>query len=188
MRMVPRLFVGSCMIDPARMANQPAPGRDCGSCTLCCKVYDVPAVESVAGTWCKHCLPGRGCGIHATRPDHCRAFFCLWMTQGFLGPEWKPDKARFVLTMDPTTNWLFVQLDPGAPQAWRKEPYLTQLRRWASAGNRPVIVFLNKSATAVLPTHDVQIGTIAPDERLVLREELAGGRPRMTVAKVRAAA
>lgn len=176
------------MIDPARMVNQPAQGRDCGSCTLCCKVYDVPAVESVAGSWCKHCLPGRGCGIHATRPDHCRAFFCLWMTQSFLGPEWKPDKARFVLTMDPATSWLFVQLDPGAPQAWRKEPYLTQLRRWAAAGNRPVIVFLNKSATAVLPTHDVPLGTIATDERLVLREELAGGRPRMTVAKVRAAA
>jgi hypothetical protein len=110
------------------------------------------------------------------------------MTQSFLGPEWKPDKARFVLTMDPATNWLFVQLDPGAPQAWRKEPYLTQLRRWAAAGNRPVIVFLNKSATAVMPDHDVPLGAIASDERLVLREELAGGRPRMTVAKVKAAA
>ena len=79
-------------------------------------------------------------------------------------------------------------LDPGAPQAWRKEPYLTQLRRWAAAGNRPVIVFLNKSATAVMPTHDVPLGVIAADERLVLREELAGGRPRVTVAKVKAAA
>ena len=36
------------MIDPASMANQPAPGRDCGSCTLCCKVYDVQAVKLFA--------------------------------------------------------------------------------------------------------------------------------------------
>ena len=176
------------MIDPARMVNQPAPGRDCGSCTLCCKVYDVPAVPMTAGTWCRNCQPGRGCRIYDTRPQQCRDFHCLWISQDFLGPEWKPDKARFVLTMDPATKWLFVQLDPGAPQAWRKEPYLTQLRRWAAAGNRPVIVFLNRSATAVMPTHDVPLGVIAADERLVLREELAGGRPRVTVAKVKAAA
>lgn len=176
------------MIDPARMANQPALGRDCGSCTLCCKVYDNPDVGSVAGSWCQHCQPGRCCNIYATRPQQCRDFFCLWMTQAFLGPEWKPDKARFVLTMDPATSWLFAQVDPGAPQAWRKEPYLTQLRRWAAAGNRPVVVFLNKSATAILPDRDVPLGVIAADERLVLREELAGGRQRMTVAKVKAAA
>jgi hypothetical protein len=174
------------MIDPASMVNRPAPGRDCGSCTLCCKVYDVPAVESVAGSWCRHCLPGRGCAIHETRPAHCRAFFCLWMTQGFLGPEWKPDKARFVLTMDPGTGWIFLQADPGAAQAWRKEPYQSQLRRWAQAGNRPVIVFVNRLATALLPDHEVQLGMIGPADRLALREEPAGGRLRMTVVKLAA--
>jgi hypothetical protein len=174
------------MIDPARMVNQPAPGRDCGSCTLCCKVYDVPAVESVAGTWCKHCLPGKGCGIHATRPQHCRSFFCLWMTQDFLGPEWKPDKARFVLTMDPATKWLFAQIDPGAAQSWRKDPYFSQLKRWAAAGNRPVIVFVNKLATAVLPDREIQLGVIAADERLVLRAEAGSGR--QVVEKVKVAA
>ena len=51
-----------------------------------------------------------------------------------------------------------------------------------------MIVFLNKSATAVMPDHDVPLGLIAADERLVLREELAGGRQRLTVAKVKAAA
>lgn len=172
------------MIDPASMVNRPAPGRDCGSCTLCCKVYEVPAVQSAAGVWCRHCKPGQGCGIHETRPDHCRAFFCLWMTQDFLGPEWKPDKARFVLTMDPTTRWLFVQVDPGAAQAWRKEPYYSQLRRWAATGNRPVIVFVNQLATAVTASGDTALGQIAADERIVLRD-LPGGR--QVVEKVKAA-
>lgn len=176
------------MIDPATMVNRPAAGRDCGSCTLCCKVYEVPAVESPAGSWCRHCLPGRGCGIHETRPDHCRAFFCLWMTQDFLGPDWKPDKARFVLTMDPTTKWLFAQVDPGAPQVWRKEPYFSQLRRWSVAGQRPVIVFVNKMATALLPDREVQLGVIAADERIVLRDEPSGAGVRQTVTKIRVAA
>lgn len=171
------------MIDPAAMVNRPAAGRDCGACTLCCKVYEVPAVESKAGTWCRHCLPGRGCGIHETRPQHCRAFFCLWMTQDFLGPEWKPDRARFVLTMDPTTRWLFVQVDPGAAQSWRKEPYFGQLRRWAAAGDRPVIVFVNKVATAIMAQGEIPLGEIAADERLVMRE-LPGGRK--TLEKVQA--
>ena len=176
------------MIDPATMVNRPAAGRDCGACTLCCKVYDVPAVESVAGSWCRHCQPGRGCGIHETRPEHCRAFFCLWMTQDFLGPDWKPDRSRFVLTMDPGTRWLFAQVDPGAAQAWRKQPYLDQFRRWAAAGGKPVIVFVNRLATAVMADHDVALGTIGPEERLVMREELQGGRTRLTVAKVAAGA
>ena len=52
------------MLNPAEFASQPAPGRECGACTLCCKVFDVPVLEKPAGQWCKHCLPGRGCGIH----------------------------------------------------------------------------------------------------------------------------
>lgn len=176
------------MIETVSLANRPAPGRDCGSCTLCCKVYDNPEVDSPAGSWCQHCLPGRSCKIYADRPQQCRDFFCLWMTQSFLGPEWKPDQARFVLTMDPATKWLFAQVDPGAAQAWRKEPYLSQMRRWAAAGQRPVIVFVGKLATAILPDRDVALGVIGPEERLVLREELVGGRPRPTVAKVAAGA
>ncbi len=88
----------SPVLAPETFVAQPAPGRACGACTLCCKVYDVPAVESVAGQWCRHTKAGQGCAIHATRPDHCRAFHCLWMTESWLGPEWKPDRAKMVLT------------------------------------------------------------------------------------------
>lgn len=157
------------------IANPPATGRQCGSCTLCCKVYDVPPVGATAGNWCPNCVAGRGCKIYEVRPQQCRDFLCLWMTQDFLGPEWKPDKARFVLTMDAATRWLFVQADPGAAQAWRKEPYLSQLRRWSAAGNRPVIVFVRKHATALTSEGEAVLGEIAADERLVLRD-LPGGR------------
>lgn len=44
----------SPVLAPETFVAQPAPGRACGACTLCCKVYDVPAVESVAGQWCRH--------------------------------------------------------------------------------------------------------------------------------------
>lgn len=43
------------------------------------------------------------------------------------------------LRPDHETRWIFVQADPGAAQAWRKEPYYSQLKRWAAAGNRQVV-------------------------------------------------
>lgn len=177
------------MLDPASYVVEPAPGRSCGSCTLCCKVYDVPVLEKPAGTWCRHCKPGRGCGIHATRPDHCRAFFCLWMTQTWLGPEWKPDRSKLVLTVDPVTNFLLVQVDPGTPNAWRAEPYYRHLKQWSAGAvtrDRQVIVFLNKSATVILPDRDVPLGVLGPNDRIVTRQRQTASGTVVDVEKVAA--
>lgn len=177
------------MLDPALYASEPAPGRACGACTLCCKVYDVPVLDKPAGTWCRHCRPGRGCGIHETRPAYCRSFHCLWMTQGWLGPEWKPDRAKMVLTIDPTTSFMLVQVDPGAPNNWRTEPYYGHLKQWAAAGlprRRHVVVFLNKSATVILPDRDVPLGVIGPSDRIVVRESATPTGRRLEVEKVAA--
>jgi len=157
------------MYDPALVVSTPAPGRSCGTCTLCCKVYDVPSLDKPAGKWCQHCKPGQGCGIHETRPQHCRSFHCFWMTSDLLGPEWKPERCRFVLSVDPATQNLLVQVDPGQPSAWKTAPYYDQIKRWAAAAlaeKRHVIVFLNKSATAVLPNRDIQLGIIGPEDRI----------------------
>jgi hypothetical protein len=178
------------MLDPAEFVSEPAAGRSCGSCTLCCKVFDVPALEKPAGSWCTHCTPGRGCGIHETRPQHCRSFHCLWMTQAWLGPEWKPDRAKMVLTIDPTTNFLFVQLDPGHPGAWKREPYYSHLKAMSEAWlrlGRHVLVFLKKSATVVLPDGDVALGVFAPGDRLVARQRATPTGTRIEVEKVSAA-
>ena len=159
----------------------PAPDapRSCGSCTLCCKLIDVPAVEKPMGQWCRHCKPGSGCTIHDTRPDQCRTYDCLWRAGTFLGPEWKPDRARFVLTVDPATQFLLIQVDPALPTAWRKEPYYSQIRKWAVTGlgnGRQVVVFNNRAATVILPDKDVPLGTIEPGDRIVISSApLLGG-------------
>lgn len=179
------------MLDPAQLASEPAAGRACGTCTLCCKVYDVPTLAKPAGSWCPHTLQGRGCGIHATRPQHCRSFHCLWMTQGWLGPEWKPDRAKMVLTVDPATRFLFVQVDPGNASAWRREPYHGQLRAWAAASapqRRHVLVFVNRNATVVLPDRDVPLGAMEPGDRLVVHERPGADGPVLEFEKVGAAA
>jgi Fe-S-cluster containining protein len=180
------MSIGTPALDPKNYANTAAPGRDCGTCTLCCKVYDVPDLQKPAGKWCQHCTPGRGCGIHETRPGHCRSFFCLWMTEGWLGPEWKPEVAKFVLSIDPLSRYMMVQADPGQPKAWRAEPYMSQFRRWAQAllaEERLIIALNGKSATVITHQDDVELGFMGPDDRVQLKLRITPNGPVYDIMK-----
>jgi hypothetical protein len=151
--------------------------RACGSCTLCCKLFPVPELEKPAGRWCRHIAQGRGCGIHETRPPVCRAFWCQWIENPDLGPEWKPEVSKFVLSIYPGTASLAVTVDPGSPPTWRQEPYIGSLRRWAAAalaeGNQ-VIVFRHDVGTAILPDRDIELGRIMPGDRIVTLKGATG--------------
>jgi hypothetical protein len=154
------------------------PGRECGSCTLCCKVYNIPEIGKAAGKWCKHCTPGKGCAIHETLPSQCAAFNCLWRTEEALPPHWKPEQSKMVITIFPLNGFIYVQVDPGAPSAWRKQPYYDQLRQWAKNNLQKgihVIVFVNEIATLIMPDQDVPIGPMKPTDGISVRRNFAPG-------------
>ncbi len=135
--------------------------RECGTCTLCCKVFDVPPVNKKQGVWCRHCTPGRGCGIHASRPDFCRDFHCLWINDVSFGPEWKPETAKFVMNLDEGGRRLAVIPDSGSPNAWKREPYGSRLREIAGqflAQGRNVVVFDMVWKTLLLPDGETRLG------------------------------
>ncbi len=138
-----------------------APGRACGSCTLCCKVYALPVLEKPPGAWCVHCAPGRGCKIHDAAPAPCQRFFCLWMSDGKLPETWRPDHAKFVLSIFPPNGFVYGQVDPGSPGHWRKEPYDSGLRNLARTildQRRHVIMFFGDEATLVMPDEAIPLG------------------------------
>ena len=95
--------------------------RQCGTCTLCCKLMGIGALDKPQGAWCVHCQPGQGCGIYPDRPQECRNFHCLWLTDESLGEEWYPKKSKMVLTHE--GDRIIARVDPGAPDAWRRPPY-----------------------------------------------------------------
>lgn len=62
------------------MYRQPVIDRSCGSCSLCCSVYEIHSISKPEWVWCEQCEQGGGCRIYATRPRVCRVFVCLWRT------------------------------------------------------------------------------------------------------------
>ena len=151
-----------------------APGKACGSCAMCCKVFAIPEVEKGVNQWCRHVVQGRGCGIHPTRPEVCRQFFCHWLRNPNLGPEWRPDRAKFLIYTEMRGRRMVVAPDAGAPAAWRKEPFYGQFKRWAvigAASHHQILVFHGKRATAVLPDRDVDLGVVEVGDDVIYHLE-----------------
>ena len=42
--------------------------------------------------------------IYEDRPDTCKSFYCMWLIDPTLGPEWKPEKSHFVVALDLITR------------------------------------------------------------------------------------
>lgn len=150
-------------------------GRQCGDCTLCCKVMAIEELAKPANTWCPHCKPGRGCGIYPGRPTECRDFGCVWLVNELLGEHWKPSKSKLVLTT--SEDGLEVRCDPGFPDAWRKQPYRNELKEMAVSGealDMTLVVIVGQRMTLVTAEREFELGIVGSDERIV--RELEGSK------------
>jgi hypothetical protein len=160
-------------------ASPLVPGRACGACMMCCKVPSIEEFAKPPGVWCRHAVSGKGCNIYPERPGSCRAFYCLWMQDESFGPEWKPDKAKFVVYLQRNGANLQVAVDPNFPNAWMKPPYEAQIRQWVADGagrGHFVFVRIGPRMIALLPGRDVDLGRVdAGDEIVVSRQPDAAG-------------
>jgi hypothetical protein len=158
-------------------AAAPAPDRACGTCTLCCKIMAIAKLDKPANKWCQHCAPGRGCKIYADRPEECRTFYCNWITDSRLGPQWKPEKSKFVLITTREGTGIEIRVDPNFPTAWRNEPFYSQILHWAhdaAAMEGIVVVYVGKIGTLITPEGEFPLGEVTSEHRIV--RELSSGR------------
>jgi hypothetical protein len=135
--------------------------RECGSCSLCCKVLDVPAVYKPAGQWCKHFKAGDGCGIHQLRPKSCRDFACLWLADMAFDDSWKPSNSKFVLTQGFNGEAVMVHVDPKLKNAWRAEPFHSALRALAGrllTKNQLVMIVEPTKRIVLTPDQEIEVG------------------------------
>jgi hypothetical protein len=173
----------------AVMPYSAAPGRACGACALCCKVYALPELDKAPGVWCRHCKPGKGCGIHDALPDQCRLFNCLWMTDSKMPDEWRPDRARFVLSIFPPNGFVYGQVDPGSPGAWRRQPYYDGLRALAKTlieERRHVIMFAGDEATLVMPDETLPLGRMTANDQFRIERVFGPKGPTWRATRVHA--
>lgn len=168
-----------------------ASGRECGTCTLCCKVAAVEEVDKPNGVWCSHCGPGKRCTIYDKRPPSCRSFYCQWMVEKELGPEWKPERAKFALVKTEGGQRLTALVDPGFPSAWRRSPYYENLKQWAAVAARRlpdiylVDVLIGQRSIVILPDRDVEVGVLEHDEVLRLAYQNTATGQVIEVSKIK---
>jgi hypothetical protein len=156
----------------ARVNSMAKTNRQCGECTLCCKVFTIAELEKPAGTWCTHCAIGKGCTIYETRPKTCQIFNCSYLETAWIDEIWRPSICNMVLTADPANKRVLVRVDPDQPDAWTKEPYHAQLRRWSLEwipSRSSIFVLLNDDVWAILPDRDEYLGRSGPKDSVGTR-------------------
>lgn len=149
-----------------------APAKACGTCNLCCKLVAVDSLGKDAGTWCTHARPGKGCGIYQDRPGQCAAFQCFWLENEDLPAAWKPETCKFVIHVSRATRTLAVEVDPGSPDAWKREPFYSEFKRWSvptRVGMLRVMVHVGRRTWIVFPEEDLFVGETR------LRDSLSSG-------------
>lgn len=151
-------------------ARPPVEGRDCSGCSLCCFILAVHEIDKPPGIWCTHCPTKRTCEIYERRPQECRDFNCGWLTSTAIGEEWNPRRSRIVLAAQLDGQRLVASVHPDRPNAWRREPYYSQLKAWARAAiahKGQVVVKVGERHHVILPEEDVEIGLVSEDEVIV---------------------
>ena len=146
---------------------------------LCCKLMGITELNKPMHQWCPHCVKGRGCGIYESRPNECRTFNCDWLVTPALGDEWAPQRSKMILLQltNGESDKLVVHVDPSSPLAWTKEPYYSQLKKWArsiEARDGLINVRIGKRLIVVLPNKDVDLGTFEEERTFNYKRRRVG--------------
>lgn len=136
-------------------------GRSCGDCGLCCKLFGVRAIEKPPAVWCRQFKRGQGCKIYENRPAACAEFICYWLHAPTLSPEWRPDRAGFMMHVSDGGRTLNIETDAARPNAWKAEPYRSQLEAWAAQGVQralELLIWSGRRAQRLTPQGLVDLG------------------------------
>lgn len=148
------------------------PGRSCGTCSLCCKLLRIDELNKPEGQWCSHCAPGRaGCLIYERRPKECQGFYCAWLTAADVGPEWSPLTSKMVLYSEGDGNRIAVHVEPSNPTAWRKEPYYSQLKKWAALAaeqSQQLVIYIKRRVIVLLPNDEADLGEMKRGDHIIV--------------------
>lgn len=125
--------------------------KDCGSCSLCCKLIGVPGL-AVAGKWCPHCRPGAlhgGCSIHEDRPEFCKGYHCFWRAEEW-PDELRPDRSKVIFEALPEVRTVLISVEENRPDAWKDEKILRVIEILLKK-DRPIVLKTKNDSKMFLP-------------------------------------
>ena len=78
------------------------PGRECGTCTACCKFMPIADEELTKPTnvLCPHCAEGAGCKVYDRRPATCAEWTCGWKVMRQIPDDWRPNESGLVFRVE----------------------------------------------------------------------------------------
>jgi len=143
--------------------------KQCGECSLCCKVMGIPELKKPKDASCVHIVPGKGCEIYGQRPLSCRAFACHWILDSAIADAWKPSACHMVVEAKQRST--VIHVDPDFEGVWKSEPYFSEIRAIAKAGltkGSMTLVIEKLRTIVVLPDEEIDLGFLGPDARIAM--------------------
>jgi hypothetical protein len=143
------------------------PKRQCGECTLCCKLLPVRSLDKGAGERCKHQSHARGCKVYANLArvsPECRLWSCRWLVNDDTADLRRPDRSHYVLDIMPDfvtlrdeagqaqhVQVIQIWVDPNFPDAHRDPALRAYLERRAQENIIGLVRWDNEKAIALFP-------------------------------------
>jgi hypothetical protein len=131
----------------------------CRTCTLCCTLPDIAALNKQMYRPCRH-IANQGCGLFGQpeRPAACTAYQCAYLTARLTDA---PDRNRIPHPLeagayfhrDPIEKALVLFVDPARPEVWKRTAIVDYLRPQVEAGYSLLILDRGRRMVVATPFH-----------------------------------
>jgi hypothetical protein len=132
--------------------------RQCGDCTLCCRLLPVGSLKKKANEACRH-LHSKGCRIYDMRPTDCQLWSCRWLTGESTENMPRPDRCGYVIDMMPDAVMVndrgektlaeVVVVWASSETCWQNERFYEWVDRCATDGKAVLIRYDERRAQLV---------------------------------------
>jgi hypothetical protein len=150
----------------------------CRTCTLCCTLPDILALDKPMYRPCRH-IRDQGCGLFGQpeRPRTCEAYMCAYLSARLSDA---PDRNRIPHPLeagayfhrDPIEKAVVLFVDPARPELWKRSGLVACLRPWIERGHVLLVIDRGRRMT---------IGSVALFDEVLKRDYVrfaeAEGRP-----------
>jgi hypothetical protein len=139
--------------------------RECGDCTLCCKLVPVKELDKPASTRCIHQRQIKGCLVYHTpkMPLSCHIWNCRWLVKNDTDDLARPDRSHYVIDIMPDfviavddgknikIQVVQVWVDANYPDAWKDPRLKAYMMRRGEEGIATMIRYNSNDAFIIIP-------------------------------------